>query len=174
MKHALLVALLSFSISHAGEYLNEHRDSYEVILRSSNFSATEKLLFQAMFKQCILKDRLLCIIDNASEIQIRNEKGKEIEQLVAMIDEQTKAKNRFHQLLSLSNRERAKKINDIVATYEYTEDLDFEIKLHRIENWNAAKFGRFFRVISKYTTAFIFYGGIEKEYENIIILEGFH
>lgn len=53
------------------------------------------------------------------------------------------------------------------------EDLDFEIKLHRIRNWNAAKLGRFFHDIYKYTTRFTFYGGIEKEYENIIILEGF-
>ena len=174
MKYILPVALLFFSFSHAGEYLNEHRDSYEVILRSSNFSSTEKTLFQAMFNQCILKDQLLCILENASEKQIHNEKAKEIEQLVAMIDEQTRVKNRLHQQLSLSDREKAKIISNIAAAYEYVEDLDFEIKLHRIRNWNAAKLGRFFHDIYKYTTRFTFYGGIEKEHENIIILEGFH
>lgn len=173
MKYILPVALLFFSFSHAGEYLNEHRDSYEVILRSSNFSSTEKTLFQAMFNQCILKDQLLCILENASEKQIHNEKAKEIEQLVAMIDEQTRVKNRLHQQLSLSDREKAKIISNIAAAYEYVEDLDFEIKLRRIGNWNAAKLGRFFHDIYKYTTRFTFYGGIEKEYENIIILEGF-
>lgn len=48
-----------------------------------------------MFNQCILKDQLLCILENASEKQIHNEKAKEIEQLVAMIDEQTRVKNRL-------------------------------------------------------------------------------
>lgn len=173
MKYILPVALLLFSISHAGEYLNDHRDSYEVILCSSNFSPTEKILFQAMFKQCILKDHLLGILDNASGKQIHNEKAKEIEQLVALIDEQTRVKNRLFQQLSSSNREKAKKVSNIAAAYEYAEDLDFEIRLRRIGKWNAAKLGRFFHAIYKYTTVFTFYGGIEKEYENIIILDGF-
>lgn len=156
MQRILPVVLLLLPALYAGEYFELHRDAYEVILNSDNFTQKEKQAFQMQYEKLILKDELLMALRKNPAQQGNNDKVAAIEQLVGKINHK---RNQQYLFLSDMRKENNDDVFSLLClellfVFSSAEKMDFESYLSKIRNWDSEKKRGLYFNIMRHTTVY--------------------
>ncbi len=165
MKIILPVVLLLLPASYAGEYFELHRDAYEVVLNSNNFTPHEKRLFQIQYEILVLKDELLMELKTILQPHGSDAKVSTVGQLVDKISQK-----RHQMYLFLFDMQ--KKSNEgmfsphcagVLSEFELAEAIDFESCLSNMSYRNSAGLRKFYYDIMRHTTIYRLEGHQERD-----------
>lgn len=167
MKAILPVVLLLLPISSAGEYFELHRDAYEVIFDSNNFTQQEKQAFRMQYEILALKDELLMELKSFARQKINNDKVVAIEQLVDKISQKMHQEYLFHAEMRKKNNDVFSLCADLLFAFTSAEKIDFESYLWKIRYWNSGAVKKLYFHIMRHTTVYQLEG---RQDRNVFIL----